>query len=206
MEITFISDTHNLHDKLDLAGGEVLVHCGDVTTWGRKKEFDKFIDWFTRQEYKTKIFVAGNHDFCLEEEGWVVPSNIFYLKSSEVIVDGLKFYGHPYTPIYGNMAFNMSEDGLEKENNKVPIDTDVLITHGPPYGILDRTHNGNNVGSASLRRLFLNFNPYINAFGHIHEAYGFRMLDGSRTVFTNCSVHELLWKGDLQTSPVIVNI
>jgi len=204
MEITFISDTHNLHDKLNLEGGDVLVHCGDVTTWGRRKEFDKFIWWFSRQQYKIKIFVAGNHDFCLEKGDYSIPSDIIYLNSSEVIIDGVKFYGHPYTPIFGNMAFNMAEDDLEIENGKIPIDVDVLITHGPPYGILDKITRGDSVGSVSLRRLFITVKPRISVFGHIHEAYG--IFDDGKTMFINCSVHDNLWKGEQRALPIVVYI
>lgn len=66
MEITFISDTHGLHDELKLTHGEALIHCGDITEYGTEEEVVDFLSWFSKQPFRHKIFIAGNHDLFLE--------------------------------------------------------------------------------------------------------------------------------------------
>ena len=151
MKITFISDTHGKHAELTdkLPGGDVLIHSGDFMRGGHdENEAMDFFDWFEHdvQGYDHKIFIAGNHDRLFENEpeqairlkDAYAPSAI-YLQDSSVKINGIKFYGSPHTPAFNNWAFNVERDSDEIEEiwNKIPNDTDVLITHGPPLGILD---------------------------------------------------------------------
>lgn len=195
MEITFISDTHGLHDQMtdDLPGGPILIHAGDVTGRGTMTEINRFLDWFTGLPYTHKIFIAGNHDFGFEvvrhntEEGIRIPDNVIYLQDDFVVVEGIKIYGTPWQPRFFDWAFNLNRgEQLAEKWKMIPDDTDILVTHGPPFGILDRTKEGLNVGCDDLFNRILDVKPKIHVFGHIHEGYGMNNIDG--TTYINASM------------------
>ena len=178
MKITLISDTHSKHNQLTLPKGDILIHAGDVSSRGNKREVKNFLNWFSKQDYKYKIFIAGNHDFFFEQENEniiqeIIPENIIYLNDSGIEIEGIKIWGSPIQPTFFDWAFNR-ERGTEikKYWDLIPNDTDILITHGPPFGILDQTVRGENVGCKELLIRVLEIKPKIHVFGHIHEAYG----------------------------------
>jgi Icc-related predicted phosphoesterase len=180
MKITFISDTHTKHIYFTkyLKGGEVIICCGDVTSTGSISELMHFIDWFKTLPYKHKILIAGNHDFVFERKPLaakeiIINTDIIYLEDAEVTIGGIKFYGSPVTPFFFNWAFNRNRGPeIKKHWNKIPEDTDVLITHGPPHKIHDETINRLHVGCVDLLKTVNRIKPKIHAFGHIHEQYG----------------------------------
>lgn len=194
MNITFISDTHWIIKNPDelqilidlLPGGPCLVHSGDVSGRGTLAEVTAFLKWFDSLPYTNKIFIAGNHDFYFEvassdsiQELLDQYPSITYLKDSEIIIDGIKFWGSPYTPEFNNWAFNMNDSELIEHWNKIPDDVDVLITHGPPYNILDKTYYTNeNVGCKALLIKLQTIKPQVHVFGHIHEGRGLIEQDG----------------------------
>jgi Icc-related predicted phosphoesterase len=169
MDITFISDTHGLHQELKLGAGNLLIHAGDITEYGTEDEVMDFLQWFSKQRYTYKIFIAGNHDFFLEEcstskRKKIIPANIIYLQNSGVEIEGVKIWGSPVTPYFLGMAFNArAGKDIKKVWNKIPDDTDILITHGPPKGILD-----NGFGCEALRVRVNEIKPGYHCFGHIH--------------------------------------
>lgn len=188
MQITFISDTHGLHHQMteDLPGGPILIHAGDVTGRGTIREINDFLTWFADLPYMHKIFIAGNHDFGFEavrhntDEGIKIPDNVIYLQDDFVIVEGIKVYGAPWQPRFFNWAFNLDRgEPLAEKWKMIPDDTDILVTHGPPFGILDRTKEGLNVGCDDLFNRVLEVRPKIHVFGHIHEGYGQTNIDGT---------------------------
>ena len=190
MKVIVISDTHGHHEKLDMPQGEMLIHCGDITLNGTKSETIDFLDWFVERDYRYKILIAGNHDYFLEENpGFfdnLYSNEFYYLFDSGVEIEGIKFWGSPYTPEYKNMAFNLQRgDKLQKHWQKIPENIDVLITHGPPQGILDKTVDGENVGCNALRNKVLEIKPLFHLFGHVHEAAG--TMKNSNTLFANAS-------------------
>ncbi|MEQ1554175.1 MAG: metallophosphatase domain-containing protein [Ferruginibacter sp.] len=170
MNITMIADTHGLHDDIRLTKGDVLIHAGDITEYGTEEEVMDFLKWFSKQVFAYKIFIAGNHDLFLEEctilqRKKLIPKNIIYLNNNGVEINGLKIWGSPVTPYFLGMAFNAHEGAaIKKHWDKIPIETDVLITHGPPFGKLD-----NELGCKSLLNRVLVVKPKIHCFGHIHE-------------------------------------
>lgn len=185
MKLVALSDTHNQHDKIIVPYGDVLIHAGDATGRGSVLEIERFIEWFSSQPHKHKILIAGNHDFGFEShmntftKGLLKASGITYLEDSGTEIDGVKFWGSPYTPIFFNWAFMQSEAELEQTWEKIPLDTNVLITHGPPYGILDKVkmtgsiNKGERVGCKFLRMKVDQLNDLrYHFFGHIHEEYG----------------------------------
>jgi Icc-related predicted phosphoesterase len=170
--------------------GDILIHCGDVTLNGTELETIDFLKWFIKQDYRHKIMIAGNHDYFLETNPEFVKTrfkDIHYLQDSSTVIDGIKYWGSPYTPEYKNMAFNLKRgEQLKKHWEKIPADVDVLITHGPPQGILDQTVNGDNVGCEHLAKRVERIKPKFHLFGHVHEASG--MEKHGATLYVNASL------------------
>lgn len=192
MKITCISDTHNYHHNIKLPGGDVLIHAGDISGRGLEKEVKDFLNWFSKQAYTHKIFIAGNHDFYFERNNEqtiksIIPKNVIYLNDSSINIEGIKFYGSPITPFFYNWAFNRRRGAeIKKHWDLIPNDVDVLITHGPPFGMLDKTKQGDEVGCKELSQAINTIKPKYHIFGHIHEAYG--NYQNADTHFINASV------------------
>lgn len=191
MRITTISDTHGFHEKLILPKGDILIHAGDVCNRGTEEEAVQFIDWFEKQPYSYKIFIAGNHDFFFEnfpqqEIQKVLPKNMYYLHDSGIEIEGISFWGSPITPEFHNWAFNRKRGvEIKKYWDLIPQNTNILITHGPPYSILDQTFNGMYVGCEELLKTLEFVQPNYHIFGHIHEGFGYVKLN--ETMFYNAS-------------------
>lgn len=187
MDITFISDTHGLHDRLKLTAGTILIHAGDITEYGTEDEVAEFLVWFSRQVFKYKIFIAGNHDLFLEEctpaeRKRLMPSDVIYLQNSGIEIAGINIWGSPVTPYFLGMAFNARQGTeIKKVWNKIPTDTEVLITHGPPKGILDK-----DVGDEELLYRINQIHPTVHCFGHAHGQNGITTIND--TMFINASI------------------
>ena len=192
MKFVAISDTHCRHNNLKLPKGDVLLHAGDVTYKGEKSEVIDFLKWFDKQNYKYKIFIAGNHDFFFEREKEeliqsLIPKSIIYLKDSGIEINGIHIWGSPVTPWFYNWAFNrMRGSAITKHWKLVPPNTDILMTHGPAFGILDCVINSNHVGCKDLMKKIKEIKPKVHVCGHIHEAYGREKKGGVQ--FINASV------------------
>lgn len=179
--ILHLSDTHGLHRDLDkLPDADVIVHSGDFTMNGTETEVFDFIEWFSDLPHTYKLFVAGNHDDCLYQaqlEG--LPANVYYLNCSGVDIEGIHFYGMPMFMI------DILSGAYEKNIACIPSQTDILITHQPPLGILDVSqdvHWGNLVLLDQLRKIV----PKYHFFGHAHNAYGTEKLNN--TICVNASL------------------
>lgn len=152
MRIIAIADTHGRHSDLIIPPGDVLIHAGDMSMKGTEQEMINFIQWFSQQDFKHKIFIAGNHDFYfektpVEEINKLIPPAVIYLNDAAVEIDGTRFWGSPITPWFFNWAFNRHRgEDIRKHWDLVPNDTDILITHGPVYTILDKTTSGKHAG------------------------------------------------------------
>lgn len=207
MRITFISDTHTKHSQVtsSLPGGDVLIHAGDISSRGYRHEIQDFIKWFSGiDNYKYKIFIAGNHDWGFQTEPKATEHLLELNPGSEYLQDDLfligsdtedyenmvKVWGTPWQPEFYNWAFNLPRQGWELEVhwNQIPEDTEILITHGPPWGHLDtvKSNPTNNIGCELLRKRVDTIKPKIHVFGHIHTGYGYKF-DGT-THFFNASV------------------
>ena len=209
MIITFISDTHTKHCncELDLPGGDLLIHAGDFMNSGYNPiEAIEFFKWFDKiNNYDHKIFIAGNHDRWMEnapdEAKGILTGykTIDYLEDDWLIVGDddphsanvktAKIYGSPWQPAFYNWAFNLPRNGVELQENwsNIPNDTEVLITHGPPWGHCDITPYGNlNVGCELLRVRVDELKPKIHVFGHVHSGYGYYY--NGHTHFINASI------------------
>jgi len=191
-----------------LPEADVIIHGGDISKVGKEYEVEDFVDCFSNLNYQHKIFIAGNHDFFFERETnkniqHILNNNIIYLHNSEVEIEGIKIWGSPYTPRFFNWAFNLDRGtDLEKNWQQIPADTDILVTHGPPFGILDRTVSGLNVGCEELMKKVKEIQPKYHLFGHIQEDYG--MFQSEQTTFINGSV--LNERYELVNSPILFEL
>lgn len=210
MKLVLISDTHNKHkwiDNNEIPKGDVLIHAGDYSGRGSTEETKSFLDWYSNLPHKYKIFIAGNHDFFFERKNQneinaILPSNVIYLNNSGITIEGINFWGSPNQPIFFDWAFNKTEEELIKTWNKIPTNTDVLITHSPPFGILDKTIRGKSVGCTALKKRVTIIKPKINVFGHIHESYG--IIEQNGTTFINASLlNERYYKVN---DPIVIDI
>ncbi len=190
MTVCAISDTHNQHDRLQLEPTDFLLHAGDFTGRGTEPEVRAFLKWFAEQPHRHKIFIGGNHDFLLEKypvlfRKWL-PANIIYLEDEAVDIEGIRIWGSPITPWFHDWAFNRQR-GAEIRSywEEIPEETDILLTHGPPFGFGDRTTRGARVGCQDLLDLIKLRKPRYHIFGHIHEHYG--QWEGNGTTFINAS-------------------
>lgn len=210
MKIIFISDTHGQHASLQLpkleAEKTMLIHTGDSSKMGKENEIIDFLKWFEVQDYTYKIFIAGNHDFLFEKNPSLaeslIPKNCIYLNNSSVEIEGIKIWGSPITPRFYDWAFNCDRgEKIKKYWEQIPNDTDILLTHGPAYGILDQVINGLQVGCEELIKVIEKIKPKIHACGHIHEAYG--KVTNLNTIFINSSVLDIRYK--LVHPPILID-
>lgn len=166
------------------------MHAGDATMMGRPGEIAAFDRWLGTLPHKHKIFVAGNHDWLFQLDPAKARSlitNALYLEDAEAVVEGLRIWGSPWQPMFMDWAFNLPRGPrLAQKWALVPAGIDILITHGPPWGILDRVLHGEKVGCADLLRELARIRPKLHLFGHIHEGYGRDARDD--TVFVNASI------------------
>ena len=203
--ITFISDTHSIHQycENDLPGGDILIHAGDFMNGGYTKiEVIEFLDWFRAiKGYDKKIFIAGNHDRILENDPtWSLLTikdytNLIYLQDEGYSIYDIdndlsvKLYGSPWQPEFFNWAFNLPRNGevMKAKWDDIPDDTDILITHGPPFGHLDIPGGQSiRVGCEMLRHRVDELRPKIHVFGHIHGSSGYYY--NGHTHFINASI------------------
>ena len=208
LKFVAISDTHCRHRSVRLPKGDVLLHAGDVSSRSSRPEIIDFLDWFGMQDFAYKIFVAGNHDFFFEREKSgiikeLLPKGVHYLKEEGIIINGLKIWGSPYTPWFYSWAFNMRRGpALAKHWHSIPEDTDVLLTHGPVYGILDTVLNEEHAGDKDLLNKVLQVKPSVHVCGHIHESYGSVKRHGIK--FINASL--LNESYELANKPVVFEL
>lgn len=213
MLITFVSDTH-LH-KPPVKPCDILIHCGDALNSGHYRELSRFLDWFTSQPASYKIYVAGNHDICVERPSGgkerlfphtielLRETGICYLEDKATEVEGLKIYGSPYSLRFYNWAFQLDPGRDAKQKwAQIPEDTDILVTHGPPYSIMDKTVDGRNVGCNELLQRVRTVQPKIHAFGHVHESYG--MLATEATLFINAALCDENYR--LTNKPITIDV
>lgn len=153
-----------------------------------KEEAMDFLQWFAQQSFSTKIFIAGNHDFYFEQAKAkdieaLIPEGIIYLNDSGITINGLNIWGSPVTPLFYNWAFNRHRGReIRKHWEKIPAGTDILITHGPPFGFLDCLADEYHAGCQDLLRTVLTLQPRVHVFGHIHESYGMVKRSGIRYI------------------------
>lgn len=207
MKIWHISDTHTYHGLLTVPEGiDMVIHSGDATNprdpYASEQEMLNFISWFGSLPIKHKVFVAGNHDLCIERNLITkidfMKNGIVYLENDYAEVEGIKIWGSPFTPTFGQgWAFNKKRSALHDIWKEIPDDVDIVVVHGPPKGILDLAYHQLNCiefcGDEALRKRMYLLNPKLCLFGHIHNNEdiinaGTMKLSNHDTIYSNGSV------------------
>lgn len=187
MIIDCIADLHGFYPVLP--GGDLLIIAGDLTARNTLAGYESFVNWLNKQPYRCIIVIAGNHDGLIEKGVITIGSDhIHYLCDSGLTFKGFKIWGSPYTPTFLSWYFMRDRgDAIKKHWDLIPADTDILVTHGPPFGILDETIEGIHVGCEDLKAAVQErVKPRFHCFGHIHECGG-SMVEIEGTKYINCS-------------------
>ena len=199
MRIVCLSDTHGKEEQIKIPFGDILIHCGDFSMRGSENEFREFASWFNAQPHQYKLCCPGNHDW-LAQRNMELAKEIFkpsqLLHNEGIEINGVKFWLSASTPWFYDWAFNFRRGAdIAKEWNLIPDDADVLITHGPPNGILDEVERWpevyENVGCEELRKKVDQMpNLKLSIFGHLHLRGGQSMKLGNTTFANVASVNE----------------
>jgi predicted phosphodiesterase len=187
LRLVCISDTHCQLDKIKIPDGDIIIHSGDFTYSGSIQEISKELYIFGKLPHKYKIGISGNHDWLFEKQPYIarqlcVDNNIIYLEDSSIIIEGIKFYGNPKQKWFFDWAFNLPKDGskTKEEWDKIPKDTNVLVLHGPAFGVVDKLLSGHPVGCPVLLEQIQQLNDLILfQVGHIHSAYGISSINNA---------------------------
>jgi predicted phosphodiesterase len=208
MKIVLISDTHGLHSSIRVPYGDLLIHAGDLSSSGTDSEVAAAATWLGSLPHAHKIAIAGNHDWLFEKQpsraaALMRSAGVTYLQDSGTIVDGLSIYGSPWQPEFMHWAFNVPRGQLAKYWQRIPTSLDILITHGPPHGILDQRvppamrklaswedeepfAGSEHVGDEELLTAVERTQPRVHVFGHIHRGYG--TTQNRQTTFFNAAI------------------
>lgn len=230
LTIVCISDTHCKTSNLILPHGDILLHAGDFTKTGLPSEILSFNNFLSKQPFKYKLFIAGNHDLTFDTKGYPsiiekrilkykasfpyeehlqlrkdfnprdLITNAIYMEDSGVIIEGRSFYGTPWTPERSLTGFKLDRRGLKEKWKMIPKGVDVLLTHTPPFGILDRCKSGSEAGCEELLTELERIQPKYHVFGHIHDGYGIEQR--KNTVFLNAST----WCKGLLNEPLVFTL
>lgn len=210
VKIGAFSDTHNKHRQVELPSCDIAIFSGDLTSRGYKGEVQAFLSWYSRQfKATTKVWTPGNHDICFDPafdgetkaNTWLQEvldyykvnhedSDMHLLINSGVNLFGLNIWGSPITPWFhgDRWAFNRHRGSdIRAEWDKIPKDTDILVTHGPPSYRLDFVHqDGEFVGCIDLLKKVEEIKPKLHIFGHIHQNWGIE--EGIDTIYCNAAL------------------
>ncbi len=216
-----ISDTHSYHRQVEIPPADFLIHAGDISWRGEPKILYDFTNWLGEQtQIKHKIIVPGNHELTLEDDPSLVPmifetertkaANIHYLNVSGIELEGIKFWGSGYTSWFHDWSFNMPERDALRDYpfakahwDLIPEDTNVLVTHGPARGILDKCLRDERVGCPVLYKRIGELKKLTTVIhGHIHESYGQKIYDGVH--YVNAAICTLDYKPT--NKPIVIEI
>jgi len=204
LTLVLLSDTHELHREVDVPDGDILIHAGDFTMFSGSLRAIDFNAWLGELPHQP-IVCPGNHEFFLERDPSrrLLLNNATVLINESVEVSGLKIWASPTTPL-ANAAFGISSaEERRRMYAQIPDDTDVLVTHSPPYGILDTAPgSGLHSGCRELFDAVMRVKPRLHVFGHVHGAYGIFQTDD--TVFVNAAL--LGPHGDIDKPPIVLRM
>lgn len=194
MRLVLASDTHDRQGGLTVPEGDVFIHAGDFTMNGNLKAVAAFGAWIRALPHRHKVVIAGNHELSFEKTPAAArqalrdgADGLIYLQDGGVTLDGISFWGSPWQPWFRDWAFNLRRGAeIAAKWDLIPAGTDVLVTHGPPMGILDVVPVGGHVGCTDLLKRINDIRPRVHAFGHIHEGSGIQERSG--TIFVNASI------------------
>ena len=188
--ICAVSDTHLRHWDIKIPKCDIFIHAGD-SGCRDFNELEDFNKWLGTIEAKHRIFVAGNHCSIFEQLGnkdsKLFLTNAIYLENSIAQIEGIKIFGSPYSPKFRAWSFMKPDNKLTEIWDLIPKKTNLVITHCPCFGILDKNDFGQNCGSITLRDKIKEIQPSLFICGHIHENGNQRYTD-YKTDYYNVSV------------------
>lgn len=178
MRLVCISDTHGMHRRIEVPDGDVLLHSGDLCGRGSVAEVEDFDRWLATLPHRHKVVIAGNHDWCFQitpDPARNALQHAHYLQDEGITLDGVRFWGSPWQPEFMDWAFKLPRGAaLAEKWALIPVGTDVVLTHGPPFGFGDRCDDGRRVGCDDLLPALLRVGARLHVSGHIHEDAGLR--------------------------------
>lgn len=206
MTIATISDTLGEHKYVEMPKADVIVHAGNITSFGAGSEIESFLKWFSGLDAFLKIFIAGNHDSPFDDnymsETWLSEmlndykvntekGSLMYLENKSVNVWGVNFYGSPNTRCNSSVHFAFAEQystGLNNIWSEIPLETDILITHSPAAYKLDldkkaKTHEGDK----GLRHRIKIVQPIVHICGEVQDGAG--VASDVETVYINACTY-----------------
>lgn len=196
LKIVCISDTHRQHFKMEIPDGDILLFAGDaeIDSFDALQDFD---DWLGTLNFKHVVVIGGNHDFftqeCNKKDLKYFFTNAIYLENESIQIEGIKIFGSPYSPKFNNWAWMLNAKQLEQIWELIPKDTDILLTHTPPFGILANTEFSKfTLGCPALLRKIEEIKAPYSVFGHIHGGSG--VLVTKNTTFINASMLDDYYK------------
>jgi Icc-related predicted phosphoesterase len=192
MKIVAFSDTHMLHQKVDIPDGDILIFAGDMSVCRTLQDVTGFNKFLKTLPHPHKIVIGGNHDHLLASSpalGQELLQDAIYLQDTAVTLEGITIYGSPWQPIFNTNAcdaFALPRGKIIREKwDLIPDTTDILITHSPPCGIMDED-GGVSHGCSDLLERVQQVQPKFHIFGHIHNHNGVQNI--GKTCFINCNV------------------
>lgn len=186
MIIVAISDVHNRHEKIKIPECDLLIVAGDYTSQGYEHEVRNFHIWLNKQPARHKIVVQGNHEKDVERNFNLMKSvaetacpGVIFVEHELVVIEGIKIFCSAYTPWFYDWAYNVERDVISNKWKDIPMDTEILVTHGPPHGILDQVYQVDGVTPrervgcyALMEKLVQLPKLHTHIFGHIHSSHG----------------------------------
>lgn len=181
-----------LHENVEIADGDILIFAGDMSVCRTVQDVAGFNAFLKDLPHVHKIVVGGNHDHLLASSpdlGQALLQDAVYIQDSAIIIDGITIYGSPWQPTFNTRACDAFAlprgEAIRKKWEMIPEDTDILITHSPPCGIMDEDGGISHGCSDLLERVQL-IQPRFHIFGHIHNHNGMQTIGSTR--FVNCNV------------------
>ncbi|QNI32089.1 metallophosphatase domain-containing protein [Alloacidobacterium dinghuense] len=206
LQLVLLSDTHELHRELNVPSGDILIHAGDFTMFSRSlRSIIDFNEWLGELPHRWKVVIPGNHETFLQTN----PANRSLVNNAAVLINeaveiaGFRIWGSPVTPGFGPAFSVNSADERRLLYDTIPDNTDILITHGPPYGILDSGSDSQfHAGDRELFNAISRVKPRLSVFGHIHGCHG--VIATEETIFANAALLGPL--GDIDEEPIVLTI
>jgi len=204
-KICIISDTHKKHRSIIIPECDILIHCGDMCNFHQDDQatLEDVDMWFAESPAKEVVCIGGNHDFLLQSKEFKF-AHAHMLEDRSIDIDGLTIYGSPWCPDLSGFAYYQCNDDLLKRWQAIPKGVDILVTHTPPYGILDLPSSGTtHLGCKHLLEELKRIQPRYHVFGHIHASHG--KFTNGQTEFMNISIvggREL----EVKNQPVILEL
>lgn len=203
MRIVAISDVHTKWKELKIPECDVLISAGDYSYRGESEIVEAFHAWLYKQPANNIISVQGNHELWVErnfekakEIAERVCPGVHFIEEGPIEINGVKFWCSAFTPWFYDWAYNVQRGSeIDEHWKKIPEDTNILITHGPPFDVLDVVYfpDGtpkDNVGCWNLKARIKQIKPDIHIFGHIHNSHGQKHEDGI-SYFNVCICDEM---------------